>query len=259
VGHPAGAARAGRVAVPAAALPPNHRDRPLAPADLDRLRFKRFKTDDQWRWYLYNYYRLVEQLDTEVGRLLAALERSGEAENTVILFTSDHGDGRARHGHVQKGYPYDEAVRVPLMVSWQGHTKPAELDDKSLVSLLDILPTICDYAGIKPPPNARGASLRPLIEPAAGAVAWRDHVISQYRQSGRVVRTERFKFVRQIGDPVQQLFDMNNDPWETRNLYQEPSLRDVVAEHARLLDVHEAALDYAPNVDRSTLREKVET
>jgi arylsulfatase A-like enzyme len=239
-------------------LPPNHSERPLAPADLDRLQFKRFKTDEQWRFYLYNYYRLVEQLDLEVGRLLTALERTGHADDTVVLFTSDHGDGRARHGHVQKGYPYDEAVRVPLLVSWPGHLRQPELNDRDLVSLLDIVPTICDYAGIAAPSNARGRSLRPLLEGTVG-VAWRDHVVSQYRQSGRVVRSDQYKYVRQIGDPVQQLFDMRNDPWETRNLYLEPSLRDVIAEHGRLLDAHEAGLSYAPNVDRATLREKVQS
>jgi arylsulfatase A-like enzyme len=237
-------------------LPPNHRSRPLAPADLDRLRFRRFKTDEQWRYYLYNYYRLVEQLDAEVGRLLAALERSGRAEDTVVIFTSDHGDGRARHGHVQKGYPYDEAVRVPLMVSWPGRTRPPAVDYISLVSLIDLVPTICDYAGAQPPPNARGRSLRPLLEGGGVAASWRNHVVAQYRQCGRVVRSDRYKFVRHQGDAVQQLFDLREDPWETRNLYQEASLRDVVAEHARLLDAHEASLDYAPNVDRLTMREK---
>jgi choline-sulfatase len=240
------------------ALPPNHTARPAAPASLDRLRFKRFKSDEQWRYYLYNYYRLVEQLDTEVGRLLAALDRSGQADNTVIIFTSDHGDGRARHGHVQKGYPYDEAVRVPLMVSWPGRLRPATLDDQHLVGLIDLVPTICDYAGIQPPPKARGRSLRPLLEPSTAPVDWRDHIVSQYRQSGRTVRTDRYKFVRERGDPTLQLFDLHNDPWETRNLYQDPALADVVAQHAQLLDVHEAALDYAPNVDPATLREKVE-
>lgn len=240
------------------ALPPNHTDRPPAPASLDRLRFKRFKTDEQWRYYLYNYYRLVEQLDTEVGRLLQALERSGQADNTVVIFTSDHGDGRARHGHVQKGYPYDEAVRVPLMVSWPGRLRPPVLDDEHLVGLIDLVPTICDYAGIEPPPKARGRSLRPLLEPSSAPVPWRDHIVSQYRQSGRTVRTDRYKFVREVGDPVLQLFDLHNDPWETRNLYQEAALTDVVAHHARLLDAHEAAMEYAPNVDPKTLREKVE-
>ena len=242
-------------------LPPNLTARPEAPADLDKLRFKRFKNDEQWRFYLYNYYRMVEMLDAEVGRLLQSLEKSGEADNTVIIFTSDHGDGRGRHGHVQKGYPYDEASRVPLMVSWPGHIAPRPTDDRHLASLLDILPTICDYAGAKPPDNLRGKSLRPLLETnsaSATAVPWRDHLIGEFRQAGRFVRTDRYKYVQFKGDPVEQLFDLREDPWETRNLYKETPLADVLARHRNLLAVHEAAMDYAPNIDRATSRDKDE-
>src|SRR5438270_5034393 len=83
------------------ALPPNHRSRPVAPKALDERKFTRF-TDQQWRYYLYAYYRQVEMLDAEVGRILDALESSRLANDTILIFTSHHREGPGRHSHVQK-------------------------------------------------------------------------------------------------------------------------------------------------------------
>jgi choline-sulfatase len=214
-------------------LPPNHDARPAAPAGLDRTRFDRFTSDDQWRYYLYIYARMVEMLDADIGRILDALDASGEARNTIVVFTSDHGDGRGRHRHVSKWYPYEEAVKVPLVVSWPGHVAERHRDGDHLVSGLDIMSTLCDYAGIKAPAGMKGRSLRPLLE--RRKVVWREFVASEFRQRGMVIRTDRYKYVHFQGDPVEQLFDMKKDPWETKNLYQEPRLAGTLEDHRKLL------------------------
>lgn len=214
-------------------LPPNFTSRPKAPATLDRSAFTRFTSPEQWRYYLYVYARMVEMLDADVGRILDALDASGQTGNTIVVFTSDHGDGRARHQHVSKWYPYDEAVKVPLIVSWPGHVAQGQYDRAHLVSGLDIMSTLCDYAGIPSPPNARGLSLRPLLEQKP--VEWREYVISEFRVSGRVVRTDQYKYVQFAGDPVEQLFDMKNDPWEQVNLYEDPKRADTLEAHRKLL------------------------
>jgi choline-sulfatase len=221
------------------ALPPNNKSRPKAPKALENVSWKLF-SDDQWRYYLYCYYRQVEMLDGEVGRLLNALEASGEAGNTIVIFTADHGEGAGRHSHVQKWYPYEEAVKVPMIVSCPGRIEQGLRDGKHLVSGVDVMSTMCDYAGIPAPPDARGRSLRPLLENKAAA--WREFVAAEVRITGRVIRTADFKYVNFENDPVEQLFDMKNDPWEMKNLYEDPKYADVMAQHRKLLRQWNASL-----------------
>jgi choline-sulfatase len=220
-------------------LPPNHKARPSAPERLDRMIYENF-SDEQWRYYLYIYYRQVEMLDGDVGRILDAVDDSGRARDTVIVLTADHGDGRGRHQHVQKWYPYEESVKVPMIVSCPGRIAENAADASHLVSGLDLMSTVCDYAGVAPPPDARGRSLRPLCEQQP--TEWREFVASEHHVVGRMLRTPQYKYVRYRDDPVEQLFDMQADPWETKNLYDAPRFAGVVADHRKLLDAWEASL-----------------
>jgi len=215
-------------------LPHNYNARPKAPQALEKCRFDRFKNDEQWRYYLYVYARMIEMLDADVGRILDALEASGQAKNTIVVFTSDHGDGRGRHKHVSKWYPYEEAMKVPLVVSWPGRVAEGHCDKEHLVSGLDIMSTLCDYAKIDPPKKVKGRSLRPLLEKKN--IEWREFVAAEFRQKGMMIRTGQYKYVHFEGDPVEQLFDMKKDPWEKENLYEEPKLADVLKDHRRMLE-----------------------
>ena len=114
--------------------------------------------DEDWRQYRYIYYRMTEAVDHEVGRVLAALRQGGLKENTIIIFTSDHGEGLGAHGRVGKMMFYDEEAAVPLIVSWKGVTPAGRVDRTHLVSGLDVLPTICDYARVQAPVAARGGA-----------------------------------------------------------------------------------------------------
>jgi len=214
-------------------LPPNHESRPPAPAKLDAIRYKGF-TAEQWRYYLYIYARQVEMVDADIGRILDALDATGEADNTIVVLTSDHGDGRGRHQHVSKWYPYEEAVKVPLVFACPGRIAQGHRDAEHLVSGLDVMSTLCDFAGIKPPPNSLGKSMRPLLE--RKPVQWREFVSSEHHIVGRMLRTERYKYVRYQDDPVEQLFDMKADPWETKNLYADAKFASVLKDHRKLLD-----------------------
>ncbi len=231
-------------------LPPNHTSEPEAPKILAR-RVVRTYSEDMWRYYLYLYARQVEMLDADVGRLLDAVEAAGELENTVIAFTADHGDGRARHLHVSKWYPYEEAVKVPMIVSCPRRIKAGQRDTTHLVSGLDVMPTLCDYAGVEPPEGHRGMSLRPLLE-GRGA-PWRKVVVSEWQTKGRVLRTPQYKYAMFQGDPVEMLFDMKADPWEMKNLYKDPALAAVLAGHRKLLADYQATLDVVeptPTIER---------
>lgn len=222
-------------------LPPNNKSRPLAPKVLDQSGvYMRGFSDEQWRYYLYSYYRMVEMLDADTGRILDALEASGMTDDTIVIFTCDHGEGAGRHSHVQKWTPYDESVKVPFIASCPKRMQSDVKDSSHLVSGLDVMSTLCDFAGIPAPPNVRGRSLRPLLE--GRRVEWREFVAAEMQQVGRMIRTDRYKYVRYQGDPIEQFFDMRADPWEMTNLAREAQHAGDVARHRRLLDQWEASL-----------------
>ena len=228
-------------------LPENFNYDPREPRPV-RLRHERAPrwSEEQWRYYLWSYYRHVEMVDAEVGRVLQALEATGQRENTLVIFTADHGEGRARHQMVLKNYLYDEAVKVPLVISWPGELPEGKVDREHLVSGLDIVPTVCELVGVNPPPKMRGRSLVPLLQ--GRNVAWREFVIAEVERTGRMVRTPGFKYITYYGDETEQLFDMERDPGETKNVAGEARYAAALAEHRKLLREWESKLELAPGV-----------
>jgi len=187
-------------------------------------------------------------VDAEIGRLLDALRQTGHAANTLVLFTSDHGEGLGHHQMVRKNFLYEESVKVPMIVSFPGHARADVVEAEHLVSGLDVVPTVCDYVGIKPPPNMHGRSLRPLLEGRASNR--RPFVASEVGHRARMIRSERYKYVKYRDDPVEQLFDMKADPNETRNLAGESKLASVVADHRRMLTEWQKRLAPPPNLPK---------
>ena len=223
-------------------MPPNHRFDPREPASMQRKNRPDW-SEDMWRYYLWNYYRMVEMVDAEIGRVLHALNDSGEADNTIVVFTADHGEGRGRHGLVTKNFLYDEAAKVPLIIAAPG-AQQGKQDARHLVSGVDILPTVCDYAGVKAPPHLRGRSLRPFLE--GREAPGHEFVAAEVTLAGRMIRTAQSKYITYTNDPVEQLFDMQADPGETKNLAPEGRLTGVLRDHRKLLADWEARLDVAP-------------
>ena len=207
-----------------------------------------------WRYYRWSYFRMIEQLDAEVGRLMRALEETGQAEETLVFLVSDHGEGMGHHGMVRKNFLYDEAANVPFQVALPGHAREGVIDAEHPVSQLDIVPTICDYAGIDAPPHQRGVSLRPVLE---GEALGREFVVSEVSAGpfARMVRSERYKYVEYITPPTQefqppeeQLFDMAVDPGETTNLVGEAGHEDALHDHRRALAQWEEHIVFAPDL-----------
>ena len=197
--------------------------------------------EDQWRFYIHAYYRFTEEVDALVGRVLASLRDQGLEEETVVIFTSDHGEGVAAHRWVVKLMLYEESTTVPMIVSWRGHTPAGVVDSEHLVSGVDILPTICDYAGVTPPAELAGISLRPLIDDPTRP--GRDFLVSELQPDterpelrGRMLRSRRFKYVAfSEGRNPEMLFAMEADPGETRNLARRADLGDELNRHRQLL------------------------
>jgi choline-sulfatase len=189
-------------------------------------------------------------VDAQIGHVLDALEDAGHAEDTLVIFSSDHGESLGQHGLVSKSVLYESAVRVPLLVSWPGHVPAGRVDETHLVSGIDVAPTICDYAGCEPPPLARGASLRPLLEREKDAEpAWRSYLVAESNTQGRMVRSARYKWITYEGDPVELLFDLEHDPLETRNLAKVEEHRAALEAHRAFLAEREAGLVRAPPVE----------
>jgi len=190
---------------------------------------------ERWREHRWAYCRLTEMVDAQIATILDAMRAAGLEENTVVIFTSDHGDLDAAHRLEHKSIPYEEAARVPFLVSGRGVAKNGRVDDEHLVSVgLDLIPTLCDYAGVEPPADLRGRSVRALAE-GREADGWPDQVVVESR-AGRMIRTDRFKYVvYEDGRHREQLTDLDADPGEMTNLAEDPKHREVLEDHRRRL------------------------
>ncbi|MHC4593450.1 MAG: sulfatase family protein [Planctomycetota bacterium] len=188
-----------------------------------------------WRINRWIYHRLTEKVDSHIGAILDGLKKAGLAENTVVVFTSDHGNMDASHRLASKNLFYEESVGVPLILKYKGSISAGRTDRTHLVSTgLDILPTICDYAGAKIPEHLLGKSLRPLAE-GKRVDNWRSYVASENHYT-RMIRSQRYKYCAfDEANSKESLVDMENDPGEMRNLVDDPKFQTVLAEHRRLL------------------------
>lgn len=137
-------------------------------------------TDDDHRQVKAAYYAMIELIDDQVGRMLAALEESGQAENTLVIFMSDHGELLGDHGLYFKGpHFYEEAVHVPLIFSWPGRYAE-DLQVGGLVELVDIVPSLLDAAGLETPAAVQGRSLSELLTGQADPRHHRDYIYCEY-------------------------------------------------------------------------------
>lgn len=202
-------------------------------------------TDLDWRQYLWGYYRLVEKVDREIGTVLAGLRDAGHESNTIVIFTSDHGEGVASHHWNQKQVLYEQAVRVPLVIAHPLASKPGTTSDALVSTGIDLMPTILGAAGAESSPGSGyGRSVEPLAR--GSSKTWdRRYVVAETTfgrgaqddgVSGRMLRTERFKYVvYNTGSRREQLFDLNEDPGEMNNLVNEPDYQSELREHRRLI------------------------
>jgi arylsulfatase A-like enzyme len=206
------------------------------------LRWTEAWDERHWRRYLYVYDRLVELVDIQIGRVLGAIRDQGLEDDTLVVFTSDHGEGVAAHRWVTKEMLYEEPVTVPLILRWPGVIPSGRFDTTHLVSSIDIAPTLYDYAAVTESEGLAGRSLRPIVDDPA--LPGREYVVTELQPDpfrmelkGRMVRTERYKYIAfSAGSDPEMLFDLERDPLETTNLAPSGGHQSVVAEHRRLLE-----------------------
>ena len=181
------------------------------------------------------YYAQIELIDDQIGRLLAALDESGQRENTLIIFTSDHGEMLGDHGLLLKGCRfYEGAVHIPLIISWPGHYQQGVVSD-ALVELTDLAPTILDETGLPIPDDMHGISLAPLLRGQAPHDTHRPFVRCEYHDAlnrefashANMIYDGRHKLVVYHGMAIGELYDLGTDPSEFRNLWDVPEAREI--------------------------------
>lgn len=188
---------------------------------------------DQWKFrrYMEDYLRCIASVDESVGNILNFLKENGLEENTIVIYTSDQGFYLGEHGLFDKRFMYEEAMRTPLVMRF-----PEEIRGKSttnkLVQNLDIAPTLLDIAGINIPDDMQGKSLRAIWQKPDSQ--WRDAIYYHYYEKGfgatphYGIRTDQYKLIH-FYDEIDswELYDLEKDPMEMKNLFGSPDYKDV--------------------------------
>ena len=172
------------------------------------------------RRHIAEYFAMITHLDDHMARVLKVLDDRGLTDDTIIVFAGDNGLALGQHGLMGKQSNYEHSIRVPLIMSGPGVPKSRQSD--AFVYLLDIYPTLCDLAGLPVPKSVEGVSMVPALTDDHERV--RDTLFFAYKDMHRAVRDERFKLIEYVvkGRRTTQLFDLENDPWELRNLAHDP-------------------------------------
>src|SRR5574340_998077 len=209
------------------------------------------------QWIYRSYYGGVSMVDHEIGLLLDELERSGKARDTIVILASDHGDQLLEHGLQGKNVFFEASVRVPMMVRWLGRVRPGRYTE--LMETVDVAPTLLEWCGVPAPESCQGRSFAPLVS-ASGytprETVFAENIIPEVITNGglempfvpgegvggirhpdaKMLRTRRWKFNYYPGNGG-ELYDLENDPEELRNLYADTGRQATVREmKERLLD-----------------------
>jgi arylsulfatase A-like enzyme len=222
-------------------LPPNFL--PQLPFDNGMMRGGRDENLGAWprteamiRDQLAEYYGLITHLDEQVGRILAALRRTGQADHTIVIYAADNGLALGSHGLLGKQSVFEHSMKTPLILSGPGVPRGRTIS--AFTYLLDLFPTLCDMTGLAAPAGLEGETLRPLWEGRKRQV--RDSVFLPYLDIQRAVRDDRWKLIAYPKIGHLQLFDLQSDPHETTNLVDRPEHAPHIARLRRLMQKWQA-------------------
>lgn len=216
--------------------------------------------------YMRNYLRCVASIDENVGRILNFLDENSLSENTIVIYTADHGFFLGDHGWYDKRFMYEESIRIPFLMRFPRAVK-AGANSRRIVLNVDIAPTILDYTGLSTPAEMQGRSLRPLTEGEPPS-DWRTSMYYRYWMhlahfnipAHYGIRTERYKLIYYYGEalgcsgaidkptaPEWELFDLETDPKELKNIYHNPANVSLVAALKSELDQLQRNLGDVPH------------
>ncbi|HET7770930.1 MAG TPA: sulfatase-like hydrolase/transferase [Chloroflexota bacterium] len=238
-------------------LPPNYL--PEHPFDYGEMRGRDEsleawpRTEEAIRRHIAEYYAMITHLDAQIGRVMETLRRTGQEENTIVVFAGDNGLALGQHGLMGKQNLYDHSVRVPLIFSGPG--VPRGQRSAAHAYLLDIYPTLCELVGMETPSTVEGKSLVAAVRDPSTPV--RDVVLCAYRGLMRSARDSRYKLIEYAGrgQRYTQLFDVVEDPWEQHNLANDPARAGTVQQLRVELERWRTELDdHRPNQGESFWR-----
>lgn len=199
------------------------------------------------------YYAMIKLIDDQVGRMLDALEETGQRDNTLVIFMSDHGEMLGDHGLIQKGCRfYEGLVRVPLILSWPGQVSSGVQSD-ALVELMDVTPMLLELGGVGVPEYMQGRSLLPLLTGSRNI--HRDFVRCEYYHAldlpgaahATMYRNRRYKLVVYHGRDLGELYDLERDPGEFDNLWNDVDHQAIRLDlMQRSFDASMLAMDKGP-------------
>lgn len=215
---------------------------PAEPADIkDRVPADAFQkidvrkmTPDEHRKHVAKYYAAVSTLDSEVGMILDVIDKLGLWENTIVILTSDHGRLLGEHGGIfDKRCLFEQSVRIPFIVAVPGHRGKSS---QRLVENIDIYPTLVELCGLAKPEGLQGLSVVPLLRDPQRP--WRQAAFahSPVHPKGVTMRTERYRYTEWGNAKVAELYDHDQDPFEYRNLVNDPAQADVLREMRRMFN-----------------------
>jgi len=202
---------------------------------LPEPRLRWLRENDQWRNLVRSYLACTSFVDAQIGRLLAALDAAGLADNTIVVVWGDHGWHLGEKAITGKNTLWDRGTKVPLIFAGPGITAGQRCSQPA--ELLDIYPTLNELAGLPARDDLEGISLQPQLA-SASAPRLRP-AITSHNQGNHAVRSQRWRFI-QYADGTEELYDLEADPNEWKNLADEPGRAAILAAHRRWL----------PTVDR---------
>ena len=191
---------------------------------------------DQWKRFISTYQLLIENTDKHIGQLLESIDEKGIKENTIVLFTTDHGEMAGSHKLIAKTTFYEESSKTPVIIRYPKMINPKSINNNALVGTIDIMPTLLDLAGVPIPNEIDGRSFKNEILNPNGDTNF-DVLFSQ-NQFGRMVRYDNYKYVRSVvyGLTYEILYDINNDPLESKNLVNIENHKNPLNKGRKLLD-----------------------
>jgi choline-sulfatase len=202
-------------------------------------------SENDWKRYLAAYYLLLEKTDWYIELVLDALRDAGLEEDTIVVFTTDHGDMMGSHGLISKNVFYEESAKTMMLVKQPGQIAAGSVDEHTLVASHDLMPTLLDLCGIAVPAGLDGQSFKARCHGQPNGDF--SHLYAEHTD-GRMLRHGPYKYVHNnvYGEDHHILFDLENDPHETQNVYNQPGYevasRDMTAKLAAWMQEHGLAL-----------------
>ena len=209
-----------------------------------------------WKFnrYLKDYLRTIQSVDDGVGEVLNYLDEAGLSDNTIVVYTSDQGFYLGEHGWFDKRFMYEESLKTPFLIRYPKEI-PAGSQVNELIQNLDYAPTFLDYANVKIPEDMQGESFRKIV--SNETEEWRDAIYYTYYEYPSVhmvkrhygIRTDRYKLIHFYYDIDEwELFDLQNDPNEMNNIYDDPKYSEIKEQmHKKLSELRVCLLYTSPS------------